>query len=200
MSSERRILDLLKSAELTRINFRIGDSMVYGMGFRRIANLIQQDRITIRPRSPQEDRDADANGVEAEYNYATNTIVIPRGDRWPQLLWDRGIMVHEAVHIMQDRHQGQSRLAHVEEMAGFIASCWYLRMHTASLETATRGLRMLDHARQAYRIAWDAAEMVENTAGFYEVPAKFSTEMRPHILALYAGRMDAHTTNRSSGI
>jgi hypothetical protein len=146
MSLDIPIRDLLRSPQVSEINFHWRGIIVTGQGFRELSNCFFENndpnirhriRVTVRPQLV-------AHDAEAQYdpdNDKINLRSLNSLDTAPQ----RGSVVHECTHAQIDLRSIATNVQN-EEGAAFIAETWY--MLASNVDSATIDNRVTQEIRE----------------------------------------------------
>jgi hypothetical protein len=176
MASKERILAILRHPATSKLNFRYGGIPIYPTGYKKIADLIDRDRILLRLDSNE--RTAQARyvlGVGA-YQHATNTFLLPSVEFPRNIDFDSALVIHEMTHALMDWHaQAVNEL--VSEGAAYVAQMMWVQSKSGATNSqalqATRNRFLSGVARQdvrtVFEAAWEIAREARQPRGGYLV-------------------------------
>ena len=112
-----RLILLLASLSVQKINFRLGPYHISGWGFHMVIGLLRTISISVVI-----DPDAVAIGAEAFYSHREDKFVF-RNSKYGASLEEKGVLLHESVHALIDS-RGHKKVE--DEAAAHVAEALYI--------------------------------------------------------------------------
>ncbi len=158
-SIENRFANLLISASVQQISFRLGHVHVLPAHFRAVADALRDGTlsVTFNPTALA------ADGSLAEYDSGSDTFTF-LGDTVLDTAHGRAVAIHEASHAVADFRVGDTAIRH-EEGAAHICEAWYLLnigadpSATLPAEVVTAATGMRERAAQGRPVRGTATDI-----------------------------------------
>lgn len=115
-----RIISLLLSPSVQRINFRLAKYRISGFGFHVVIGLLRMNAVGVVINTDV------GSQAEAVYNNLDDNYYFPNG-MYGMSLWEKMIIVHESVHAMIDAQGGGLYHRAIDnEAAAYVANALYV--------------------------------------------------------------------------